>query len=163
MDFSAQHFTHLADLAWIWAAQFLPRLGAAMLILGLGFVAARCRRSRPGAAEVARGRSKDPEHAARSASRDVPRQGRRWRNGAHSQGLDGTTGRRRSRACDRRGNQARAGSAGRQNCADSDRTPNAAGQRSVSISRRPRPSSRRMSSFSQLAHFLCVEEWRLNR
>jgi small-conductance mechanosensitive channel len=41
MDFNAQRFTHLADLAWIWAAQFLPRLGAAVLILGVGFVAAR--------------------------------------------------------------------------------------------------------------------------
>jgi len=41
MDFNTQHLTHLADLAWIWAAQFLPRLGAAVLILGVGFVAAR--------------------------------------------------------------------------------------------------------------------------
>jgi small conductance mechanosensitive channel len=41
MDFNAQHLTHLADLAWVWAAQFLPRLGAAALILAVGFVAAR--------------------------------------------------------------------------------------------------------------------------
>ena len=41
MEFNSQRFTHLADLAWIWAAQFLPRLAAAVLILGVGFVAAR--------------------------------------------------------------------------------------------------------------------------
>jgi hypothetical protein len=118
MDFSAQHFTHLADLAWIWAAQFLPRLGAAMLILGLGFVAV------PAAVDLDQARQRLLEVAAKTPST------------LHDP---------------------------RQNCADSDRTPNAAGQRSVAISRRPRPSSRRMSSFPQLAHFLSVEEWRLNR
>ena len=41
MDFNSQRFTHLADLAWSWAAQFVPRLGAAVLILGVGVVAAR--------------------------------------------------------------------------------------------------------------------------
>jgi Conserved TM helix len=41
MDFNSQRFTHLADLAWSWAAHFVPRLGAAVLILGVGFVAAR--------------------------------------------------------------------------------------------------------------------------
>lgn len=41
MDFNAQRFTHLADLAWGWAAEFLPRLGAAMLVLWVGFFAAR--------------------------------------------------------------------------------------------------------------------------
>lgn len=39
--FSPQQLTHLADITWAWAEQFLPRLGAAVLILVAGFFVAR--------------------------------------------------------------------------------------------------------------------------
>jgi small conductance mechanosensitive channel len=42
MDSNAQHVTQFADLAWNWAALFLPRLAAAAAIIIAGLAAISC-------------------------------------------------------------------------------------------------------------------------